>query len=196
MLATFDIIHSSLLLHTVRVAIYIGTIFLFYYAAWFSYDLTGDEGYRSTCPAKCKFQSYTPNWVSIVFLGAPIYLFIIADLVREIKKRHNKANPQYQDRDRKKGRLARYLKLGMDYGRFLAWVYCIIDFIIGLSTFIIAWMVKYYSGMILTSDFDENTWGFGQLVAIILISLPFITGFEEYKGKFLNYCLPTGLTRF
>jgi len=71
---------------------------------------------------------------------------------------------------------------GIGYGRFLAWFYCIIDLTIGLYSFIDSWMIEPYSGMILTEDFDENAWGFGQLVAIILISLPFLTALEEYKG--------------
>jgi hypothetical protein len=47
-------------------------------------------------------------------------------------------------------------------------------------------MIESYSRLILTTDFDENAWGFGQLVAIILISLPFLTALEEYKGWFLR----------
>jgi len=92
MLVTFDILHLSLSLHAMRVFIYTVSIFIFYYAAWASYNLTGDKGYRGACPAHCKFKSYSATWAGIIILGAPVYLFIIADLCGRLNKRHKKIN--------------------------------------------------------------------------------------------------------
>ena len=91
-------------------------------------------------------------------------------------------SPDYPEESRWRRQFHRLKTAGIGYGRFLAWFYCIIDLTIGLYSFIDSWMIEPYSGMILTEDFDENAWGFGQLVAIILISLPFLTALEEYKG--------------
>jgi hypothetical protein len=189
-LVTSDIIHRSVFLHTLRVVIYTATVLTFYYAAWYSYKLTGQYGYRGACPARCKFQSYQATWAMIIVLGAPIYLFIILDLFRRLDRKWKEhKNIDIHEHNRQNHSKIHELwhrgwKVGMDHGRLLAWVYCIVDLTIGLYGFISGWMVQSYSGLILTADFDENSWGFGQLVAIILISLPFLTALEEFIGDF------------
>lgn len=81
-LVTLDIIHASLPLHSIRVTVHTVSLFWFYYAAWYSYDLTDSEGYRAACPAHCKFKAYIPTWAVIIFLGAPVYCYILADLTQ------------------------------------------------------------------------------------------------------------------
>lgn len=187
MLVTFDIMHTSIMLHTIRIVIYTSTIVTFYYAVWYSYNLTGSEGYRSTCPAYCKFKTYSPTWILLVVLGAPVYLCIIIDYLRRLNMHRLKFYKIeiHEYNDSRKG-WHKMWQIFTRYGRFTAWIISVCDLSIGLTTFITSWRIKCYSGLIATEDFDENSWGFGQIVAMILIILPFLTAFEEFKGR-LNY---------
>jgi hypothetical protein len=128
MLVTSDIIHNSMLLHTLRVVIYTATILTFYYAAWYSYNLTGSEGYRAACPVQCKFKSYQATWALIIALGAPIYLLIIADLCRRWDRRWKEHrginNDKYAEEVKNRSPIHRLWhegwRLGMSYGRLIA----------------------------------------------------------------------------
>jgi hypothetical protein len=187
-LVTLDIKHASLILHSIRVTVYTGSLFWFYYAAWYSYDLTGSEGYRAACPAYCKFRAYTPTWAVIIFLGAPVYYYILADLMQRwyfhlrgktILSRESNVVTRF------------FEKYGMRVGAVLGWVLCVADLVIGFYSFLKSWLIKPYSGLIMIMDFDENAWMFGQLVAMIFIALPFLTAFEEFIGKLFALALST-----
>lgn len=80
---------------------------------------------------------------------------------------------------------------GMRVGAVLGWVLCVAGLVIGFYSFLKSWLVKPYSGLIMAMDFEENTWMFGQLVALIFIALPFLTAFKEFIGELFALTLST-----
>lgn len=162
---------------------------MFYYCAWFSYDLTGSEGFRAACPATCQFKHASSNWVVVVIAGSPIYLFIIADLVRQILERRGilktelgvqeKHASDFTGMQRVRATISQH---GFQVARYLIWCLCIVDLCVACFSVFSSWFIWRYDGLVLTPDFDDISWGFGQLVAVILICLPVLTMAEEWKG--------------
>jgi len=173
LLVLFDVLHKSLFLHALRVSLYAATLFFFYFNAWFSYDLTGNEGYRAACPATCRFKTSAATWVGIVAAGAPVYLFILLDLGRKVLQRF------------KKSKKSKPHRLGIIFRifRVIAWVTCIVDLYYGWATVNISSQLISYGGLIDSPTYDLDTWGFGQLVAMVLILLPLIAAVQEWKGR-------------
>jgi hypothetical protein len=172
-LVLFDVLHKSLLLHTLRVILYVLTLFLFYYNAWYSYDLTGNEGYRAACPATCRFNSSGYTWGGIVAAGGPVYLFIVVDLLQKLYQRRKEGKSKHQPHRH---------NLVFRIFRVLAWITCIIDFWYSWITVSTSSLLMSYGGLIDSPTYDLNTWGFGQLVAMILVVLPLLAALQEWKG--------------
>jgi hypothetical protein len=189
-LVIFDMVHKSLVLHSIRVLVYSTTLFIFYYSAWYSYDLTGSEGFRASCPASCQFKHYSNNWIVVVAAGSPIYLFIITDLFRKILETRGLINPKTWIQEKPMSELTVFQKFksiffqhGFQVARFLVWGLCLVDLCVACFGVFSSWFIWRYDGLVLSPDFDDISWGFGQLVAVILICLPVLTMAEEWKGK-------------
>ena len=194
-LVIFDIIHRSLILHAMRVLVYSITLGLFYAAAFLSFDLTGPRGYRASCPATCKFKSAEGTFVGVVLAGLPVYAFIIFDLIRKALQRYGiLETDDFKKRYRRPPGIAGFQlfrSIAWRYGfqtlRLVAWLYTIGDLGVGLYSVWTSWWIKSYQGLALESNFDQMSWGFGQLVAVILISLPFLSAIEMFKGMLPSF---------
>jgi hypothetical protein len=177
LLVLHDILHKSLLLHTLRVIGYASSVGLFYWNAYYSYDLVGNEGYRASCPATCNFRSFSRNWVYLLVVGAPVFSFIILDLVRSYLKRYNP------------GRVSNKIGIGFRVLRVLAWLLCVGAYVVGFFTMAKSTLAENYGGLIVSPSSELEVWGFGQLVAVILLILPFLGALQEWKGKTPVFCL-------
>jgi hypothetical protein len=67
----------------------------------------------------------------------------------------------------------------------------LLTLLLGFYGFLKSWLIKPYSSLIMTIDFDENACMFGQLVAMIVIALSFLTAFEGFIGERFALTLST-----
>jgi hypothetical protein len=194
LLVLLDLIHKSLMLYALRVLVLTVTLGLFYTCAFLSYDLTGKYGFQAACPATCKFKTGPGKFVIIVLAGVPIYAFILADFIREVLCRLKRLEKnRIEPRQKPQGlNIFQTIKIftwhhGFQVARVLAWLYIIGDLGVALWGVWSSWYLERYIGLDVQPGYNEKSWDFGQLVAVILIALPFLAIVEEWKGKFFQH---------
>jgi hypothetical protein len=196
LLVSFDFIHKSLPLYATRIVVYTATLGLFYTCAYLSYDLTGDQGYRAACPATCEFKRGESKFVVVLIVGLPIYAFILTDFVRELLRLgplKRGTNPSRRPPGFNIFRIVAYYVWhhGFQFARIIAWLCTVADLGVSLWTIWTSWYISEYKQLVVKEGYSENVWNFGQLVAVILVALPFLSIFEEWSGKFNQYRFQT-----